>query len=258
MDAPIDSTAWLDYFQQNRLRRADFDWSRPTPFPPPVVAALTRSLAHFQLGESGDGTTLLAQARHAWPDDPDYVAALRLFVGEEHTHAEQLARLIDRLGGTLITEHWTDRCFRTVRHALGAGFDIQVLLTAELVGTAYYRLLRSTGDMLLRQVCESMVRDEEAHLRFHAWRIVTSQLGWSPLRRALWTAQFRFLFAGTLTVTWLDHRRALLAVGIDRRLFMSEARSLARAWRRRSRADASPKSLPVPGTGMQSPSSQPA
>ena len=85
----------------------------------------------------------------AWPDDPDYVAALRLFVGEEHTHAQQLARLIARLGGTLITEHWTDRCFRTVRHALGAGFGVQVLLTAELVGTAYYRLLRSTGDTLL-------------------------------------------------------------------------------------------------------------
>ena len=241
MDQLKDSSAWLDYFERNRLRRPEFDWTRPTPFLPPVAGALARSLAHFQLGESGDGTTLLAQARRTWPDDPDYVAALSLFVAEEHAHAQQLALLIARLGGTLVTDHWTDRCFRSVRHALGAGFDIQVLLTAELVGTTYYRLLRSTGDNLLRQVCESMVRDEEAHLRFHADRIVTAQLGWSRLRRALWTAQFRLLFAGTLRVAWLDHRRALRAVGVNRRLFMGEAQREARAWRLRraalSRAD---------------------
>ena len=239
MDQLKDSSAWLHYFQQNQLRRPEFDWSRPTPFPPAVARALARSLAHFQLGESGDGTTLLAQARQAWPDDADYVAALSLFVAEEHEHAGQLARLIARLGGTLVTDHWTDRCFRGVRHALGAGFDIQVLLTAELVGTAYYRLLRSTGDTLLREVCEGMVRDEEAHLRFHADRILTAQLGWSPLRRALWTAQFRLLFEGTLAVAWIDHRRALRAVGISRRLFKTEARAEARAWRFR-RAASSP------------------
>jgi hypothetical protein len=236
MDQLKDSSAWLDYFEQNRLDRPAFDWSRPTPFLPPVATALARSLAHFQLGESGDGTTLLARARQAWPDDLDYVAALRLFVAQEREHADQLARLVARLGGTLVSDHWTDRCFRQIRHALGAGFEIQVLLTAEIVGTAYYRLVRSTGDPLLRQVCESMVRDEEAHLRFHCDRIVTAQLGWHPLRRALWTAQFRLLFQGTLAVTWVDHRRGLRAVGVNRRLFFTEARRLARDRRLRRRA----------------------
>ena len=228
-----DSSAWLDYFQQNRLHRPEPDWGRPTPFPPPVATALARSLAPFQLGESGDGTTLLAQARRAWPDDPDYVAALSLFVAEEHEHARLLEHLVARLGGTLVTNHWTDRCFRQVRHALGAGFDIQVLLTAEIIGTAYYRLLRSTGDTLLRDVCERMVRDEAAHLRFHADRIVTAQLGWWRVRRALWAAQFRLLFAATLTAAWVDHRSALRAVGINRQLFITEARNEARAWRLR-------------------------
>jgi hypothetical protein len=239
MDQHHDSSAWLEYFQQNRLPRREFDWDRPTPFPPPVARALARSLAHFQLGESGDGTTLLAQAHRAWPDDPDYVAALRLFVAEEHQHARLLERLVARLGGTLVTSHWTDRCFRRVRHALGAGFDIQVLLTAEIIGTAYYRLLRSTGDTLLRQVCESMVRDEEAHLRFHADRIVTAQLGWSAFHRALWTAQFRALFEVTLLAVWVDHRPALRAVGIHRRFFMTETRAEGRAWLLRRTAAAS-------------------
>ena len=234
-----DSTAWLDYFEQNRLRRPEPDWDRPTPFPPPVARALARSLAHFQLGESGEGSTLLAQARRTWPDDADYIAALRLFVAEEQEHARLLERLVTRLGGTLITDHWTDRWFRRVRHALGAGFDIQVLLTAEIIGAAYYRLVRSTGDAVLRQVGELMVRDESAHLRFHAYRIVTAQRGWSPIRRALWTAQFRALFGVTLAATWLDHRAGLRAVGISRRLFATEARQEAGTWLVR-RAGASP------------------
>ena len=238
MDELRDSSAWLDYFERNRLNRPTFDWDRPTPFLPPVAGPLARSLAHFQLGESGDGTTLLAQARRAWPDDPDYLEALRLFVAEEQEHARLLEHLVARLGGTLVTGHWTDRCFRRVRHALGAGFDIQVLLTAEIIGTAYYRLLRSTGDTLLRQVCEQIIRDEEAHLRFHADRIVTAQLGWPASRRALWTAGFRCVFAATVAAAWVDHRPALRAVGIDRRLFTAEAADEAGRWLRRRQAGA--------------------
>ncbi|HEV7534520.1 MAG TPA: hypothetical protein VGP90_02730, partial [Acidimicrobiia bacterium] len=109
----------------------------------------------------------------------------------------------------------------------------------ELVGGAYFRLLRSTGDPVLRQVCELMVRDEAQHRRFHVDGVVIAQLGWSPLRRALWTARFRLLFRAALLAAWIDHRSALRAVGIDRRLFCAEARADARAWLL-SRAGASP------------------
>jgi hypothetical protein len=230
---PQDSTAWLDHFQRNRLRRPDPDWHRPTPFPPPVATALARSLAHFQLGESGEGTTLLAEARRTWPDDPDYIAALALFVAEEQEHARLLERLVARLGGTLVTKHWTHRCFRTLRRALGVTFEIQTLVMAEIVGAAYYRLLRSTGDTVLRQVCELMLRDEAPHLRFHADRVVVTQLRWRPVRRALWTAQFRLLFRAVVLAAWLDHRPALRALGVSRRLFTTEARAEARMWLRR-------------------------
>jgi hypothetical protein len=239
MDQLKDSSAWLDYFEHNRLHRPEPDWDRPTPFPATVAARLARSLAHFQLGESCEGTTLLAGARRKWPDDPDYIAAMALFVAEEREHARLLEHLVTRLGGTLVTNHWTDRCFTMARHALGVGFEIQTVMVAELVGGAYFRLLRSTGDPVLRQVCELMVRDEGQHRRFHVDRVVIAQLRWSPLRRALWTAQFKLLFRAALLAAWVDHRSALRAVGISRRLFCAEARADARDWLVR-RAAASP------------------
>ena len=236
---PNDSTAWLDHFKRNRQHRTEPDWHRPTPFPAPVAARLARSLAHFQLGESGEGATLLADARQVWADDPDYVAALVLFVAEEQEHARLLEQQVVRLGGTLVTTHWTHRWFRRARRALGVRFEIQTLLVAEIIGTAYYRLLRSTGDAVLRQMCEIMLRDEAPHLRFHADRVVIEQLRWSKLWRALWTVQFRCLLRAAVTAAWIDHRPALRAIGIDRRLFTTEARNEGRSWLLR-RAAASP------------------
>src|SRR2546423_7279142 len=99
MEQGKDSSAWLDHFERNRLGRPEPDWGRPTPFPPAVVAPLARSLAHFALGERCEGTTLLADARRHWPDDPDYVAAMTLFVAEEREHARLLDHLVTRYGG---------------------------------------------------------------------------------------------------------------------------------------------------------------
>jgi hypothetical protein len=243
--ASMDSTAWLDHFERNRLHRPEPDWHRPTPFPAHAAAPLARSLAHFQLGESGEGTTLLTDARRAWADDPDYVAALALFVTEEQEHARLLEHLVGRFGGDLVTDHWSHRWFRRVRRALGVEFEIQTLVVAELIGTAYYRLLRSTGDGVLRQVCELMLRDEIPHLRFHADRVVVNQLRWHPWRRALWTAQFQCLFRAAVSAAWVDHRSALLALGVNRRLFTAEARIEARDWllRRRDLAADEPRQL---------------
>jgi hypothetical protein len=89
-------------------------------------------------------------------------------------------------------------------------------------------------------MCELMLRDEAPHLRFHADRIVIEQLRWSPLARALWTLQFRCLHRAAVTAAWIDHRSALRAVGIDRRLFTGEARNEARSWLLRRRAAAFP------------------
>ena len=239
MDQRTDSSAWLTYFERNRLNRPEPDWNRPTPFPPTVTTKLARSLAHFALGESCEGTTLLAGTRRRWPDDPDFVAAMALFVAEEREHARLLEHLVLRFGGTLVTKHWTDRCFTMARHILGVGFEIQAVVVAEIVGGAYFWLLRSTGDPVLREVCELMVRDETQHRRFHVDHVAAAQLRWSRLRRALWTAQFQLMLRAALLAAWADHRPALRAVGVSRRLFLAAGRAEARDWLLR-RAGASP------------------
>lgn len=221
----MNSTSWLHYYQQNRLNRIEPKWDLPCPPDSAGARLLARSLSHFQLGESGEGTFLLRQARQVHSDDPAYCEALALFIQEEQEHARLLQKLVERYRGRLVTGHWTHSLFRSVRHALGVGFEIQVLVIAELIGTAYYRLLgRLASDPVLGQVCEIVLRDEEKHIAFHAERFEMDQAGWLPIERASWVAQFQMLFLAAMQVAWIDHGAALRALGAHRSEFSREAR----------------------------------
>ena len=209
----MNARRWMDWFEQNRLGRPEPEWHVPCPTAPAARAALARSLAHFQLGESGDGRHLLAAARETWPDDAAYLAALETFLGEEHAHAALLARLVERHGGSLVRRHWTHTAFRAMRQFFGARFELQVLATAEIVGTAYYRILhRRTRDPVLEQACALILRDEAGHLAFHVDRFGSEQADWLPLARSIWATQFQFLLLAVSAAAWWDHRDALHAL----------------------------------------------
>jgi hypothetical protein len=187
---------------------------------------LAKSLSHFQLGESGGGRFLLRHARRKYPNDPHYCEALAMFIEEEQEHARLLKKMVERYGGRLITRHWTHSLFRGVRQALQTGFAIQMLVTAELIGTAYYRVVEDrTADPVLRHLCEVVLRDEARHVAFHAERLAADQATWLPLERALWVTQFQMLFLAALRVAWLDHGPALRALGARSENFYREARS---------------------------------
>jgi hypothetical protein len=193
--------------------------------PAGTICELARSLSHFQLGESGEGTYLLRQARHRHGDDAAYREALALFIFEEKEHARLLERLVRRFGGRLVKKHWTHSIFRLVRRALGVSFEIQVLVIAELIGTAYYRLLAEhVADDVLRQVCDLVLRDEARHVAFHIDRLCADQAAWLPAERAFWQAQFQALFLAALQVAWIDHRSALREFQISTGDFQREAR----------------------------------
>lgn len=221
----MNSQQWLSYYEGNRLNRSEPKWNMPSALDSQMQRALAHSLSHFQLGESGDGTFLIGQVRAQLPDDVAYHRALHLFVVEENQHARLLERLVVRFGGRTIRRHWTHYLFRSFRHALGFKFEIQVLVIAELVGTAYYRLLRlRTRDSVLEETCDLILQDEAKHVEFHADWFGAFQSQLLPLERAAWNFQFQLLFTVVAQVAWIDHKACLILTGANRREFFREAR----------------------------------
>lgn len=221
----MNSLQWLRYYQNNKLNRPEPKWNMPSPLDRGTQRMLAHSLSHFQLGETGEGKFLIAQARIQSPDDITYHQALQLFIAEEGEHARLLERLVHRLGGTTIRQHWTHFLFRLVRRALGFKFEIQLLVIAELVGTAYYRLLDSrTRDPVIEETCALLLKDEAQHIEFHADWFGEFQSCLLPIERAGWNLQFQILFAAAAQVAWIDHRHCLGMIGASRFEFFREAR----------------------------------
>jgi hypothetical protein len=222
----MNSSSWLRYFEENCRHFTEPDWAAPCPLAPELRASLARSLSHFQLGESGGGQHLFRKAAAQLADDVTYRSALELFVAEEAEHARLLQGLVTRFGGRVIERHWTHLLFRAARRALGLNFEIQVLLIAELVGTAYYRVLaRRARDPILDQFCARILADEAQHVAFHLDRLRDIQAALLPAERAAWSLQFQLLFGAALHAAWIDHRDALVAIGTKRREFFGEARA---------------------------------
>ncbi|MDF6103118.1 hypothetical protein [Gordonia hongkongensis] len=93
MSSQVESGNWSEGFRVRAAQRsegADPQWSAGSRLDPAIV----RSLQKFQVGESGDGAHLIANAAAA--GDRDYEAAVRLFVAEEQNHARILALLRNR------------------------------------------------------------------------------------------------------------------------------------------------------------------
>ncbi len=203
---------WIRRFEARRACRPEFVLPAAAAPPAGELAALARSLAHFQLGESGSGEHLFAAAARL--GDATAVPALRLFVAEEQDHARWLAAGLAALGGEPLRRHWSARAFVRLRHLGGARGEMLVLLLAELVGATYYRML--AGAIVpppLRPMLAQIARDEGVHLAFQVdWhRPVVEALG--PLQRRLlhwfvW-ACFRIVCCFAL----LEHHRALRPAG---------------------------------------------
>ena len=207
----MDFHVWRRYFLGNKRRRPEPRWNAPVEMAQATRAVVATSLAHFQLGESGDGGTLLRGARFHAPG-PGFEEAAALFVAEEQEHARLLAHLVRRFGGELVTTHWTHTTFKALRHAAGLDFEMQVLLVAETLGTAYYRLLsRRCTDPAIADACVLILRDEEAHLRFHADNVKARGRG--AIRAALFRLRLETILRAASVAAWLDHGPALRAFG---------------------------------------------
>jgi hypothetical protein len=211
----MDFNVWRRHYLENKRNRPDRPeprWDAPQTLDGPTRWELARSLAHFQLGESGDGATFLRWARERAPG-PGFGEAAALFIAEETEHARLLKHLVLRFGGELITSHWTHSVFKRLRNLAGLGFEMQVLLVAETLGTAYYRLLaKRCNDPAIQDACALILRDEEAHLRFHAdhERALTRGVLGSLLAKA----RLALILNAATIAAWADHGPALRFFGV--------------------------------------------
>jgi hypothetical protein len=205
-----------------------------------VRGPLLESLQRFQVGESGDGEHLIAAAQAR--GDATYVRCLQLFVAEEQEHARLLAGLVRALGGECLPAHWSSDLFTRLRHIGGLEGELLVLLTAEIVGLAYYRALRDrVSDPVLHAVVTRMVRDEEAHLAFHC-----DALGGTLRRLPAWRRQsirvcWQAFSLGVFGVAWYSHHRALESLEVARTLFHQSCLKLLHVCSERSFADQLPQ-----------------
>ncbi|HSM30287.1 MAG TPA: ferritin-like domain-containing protein [Woeseiaceae bacterium] len=179
-----------------------------------VPASVARSLAIFQLGESGGGSVIDQARRSRLPSlDADYADAIALFVAEEHRHAELLACCVRALRGRLIEKNWTARLFVFGRRLIGLRLKILVLLAAEVVGICYYQLLAaSLPDSELKAVLREIAVDEKAHLAFHC-DFLRSQVR-TNVQRRLFIIAWRALMLAAALVVAIDHRAALRDLAI--------------------------------------------
>lgn len=226
----MNAKKWIRHFEGNRHSWTEPDWSTVSPIlTEKRTQFLIDSLATFQLGESGGGTRLKRFVAQSCEGDPDYQSAVELFVAEEQYHAEILTKAVRYFGGELKQKHWMNSIFRKIRAVLGLEFNLQILLTAELIAEAYYGLLaRHVPDPVVQSMSLKVVRDEVKHIQFHEEFFRLRQRRWLPLSSTIWSLQFQMVFIAVEWAVWLDHGKCLRRFGISRNVFQQKAQAVCR------------------------------
>ncbi|MDE0858849.1 MAG: ferritin-like domain-containing protein [Akkermansiaceae bacterium] len=242
---------WIERFRKNSDEEV-LDWSAPVTLDPSIRHTLAASLAIFQLGESGEGSTLFRYAEKvgATPGYERYPEALRLFLNEEHRHARMLAGMVARLDGDLLSKQWSADLFRWGRKLINIEFHLQIFLTAEIIAEAYYDLLRRfSGDPVIEKSCARILKDEIGHLGFHAAFFNSWMASWSPWSRRIWRGQFTLILKVVKWGVWLDHRRCFKDLGVERVLFFDRITKAERTFTRRILNETLPSNwCSIPGT----------
>jgi hypothetical protein len=211
------SAEWIDYFRHNAEHLMPVPWDRGADVTAAELAEIVDSLRAWQLGETSDGSRLLRTAeKHAAKiGDPNFVAAIRLFIAEEQRHGEELGLFLDAANVPRAKKDWGDSVFRVFRHFL-MRMEVwaSVVVIIEVHAMLYYAAIRrATRSAVLRRICEQILRDEVPHIRFQCERLAIIHRKRNRVCRALTLAVHRVLFAGITLTVWACHRRALRAGG---------------------------------------------
>jgi hypothetical protein len=216
-------TPWLAHFDAFARRRRPAVPGPPPGLDPAQRETLARSLAVFQLGESGEGRIAREIDRCHLPGvDDTYRGALRLFVAEEGRHGRILADMVRALDGTLLRRTWTDALFTRARRLMGVRLKLVVLLAAEVVGITFYGLLAERLESSrFRAALDQICADETHHLAFHG-EFFGMQAP-DALSRAVFRAVWWGVAVSAVATVALDHRATLRAFGIPARVLAQRA-----------------------------------
>jgi hypothetical protein len=149
------------------------------------------------------------------------VRAIRSLIAEETRHAGDLGRLMDLNGIDRIQRGWTDSVFRRLRNVVGTlEISIAVLVTAEIIAKVYYAALReATDSIVLRAICDQILRDEYQHVEFQTEQLAILRMNRNAVLLWATLTLHRILMAGTVIVVAWSHRRTLTRGGYSARRF---------------------------------------
>jgi hypothetical protein len=256
------SIEWHAYFTTNSRRQRRIPWHLGAGASADELSAVVGSLRAWQLGESSDGSHLLAAAGNyaTKVQDPDFVDVVQLFIAEEQRHGEMLGRFLDLAGVPRAESNWGDTLFRLARYSLPS---MEVWATpvvmVETHALIYYNAIRqATKSLVLRTICAQILSDEVPHIRFQCERLAILHFRRPRLLRVLTMAAHRLMFTAITIAIWLGHRRALRAGGYSFARFWRSAWSkMKHAWRQMAPEayawkDSNAKSAPSPKSAPES------
>jgi hypothetical protein len=219
----MNTAHWITHFERSHEFSRTFTLpNKACALPEQVRHDVASSIAIFQLGETGGGTRLRQYVKATAPTARlcGYQRAIDLFVAEEQGHAALLAQLLHHLHGTRLTKQWTNSIFRWVRGLVNLEFNIQVLVTAEIIAEVYFGMLYlHCPDDAVRAASQKILRDEMKHLAFQRDFLATRLAQLSPAWRWLWRLQFTAVLYPTAAVVAWDHGRCITALGMRRWTF---------------------------------------
>jgi hypothetical protein len=227
----MNTQHWINHFEANTRLNHELQLPEaPCSLPEADRKEIVNSIAIFQLGESGGGTRLRRYTRSiaTLENLRGYRRAVDLFVAEEQSHAALLARTVTHLRGDLLQKQWTNSIFRWMRDLVNLEFNIQVLLTAELIAEVYFGLLAlRCSDPVVQTVAKKLLRDEMGHLAFQRDFLFERLKTLTPATQRLWRWQFQAIHFVTAAVVSWDHRDCLRSLNITPADFRARA---VRCW----------------------------
>jgi hypothetical protein len=221
--SPHDLKIWLNHFEYHAEHLRRIPHGLGDALGPAERQLIASSIATFQLGEqSGGGTLLRAAVRFAKARQmPQLPRIIELFIREEQRHAALLRSFMEDHRIPLKHSDWTDRVFRGLRRLAGLELYVCVLVTAELIGNVYYRVLESaTGCQRLKVLCRTLVADELVHVAFESQLLLALRAARPAWARTVIRLTHRAFFVGTASVVCLTHRLLLRHAGYDARTFL--------------------------------------